>query len=62
MERFVTSTMLALVASTLIAPAVAWAEAGTIEGTVAHARGNANLVVYIVSAPGNFRRPRRTPK
>jgi plastocyanin len=57
MERFVTSTMLALVASTLIAPAVAWAETGTIEGTVAHARGNANLVVYIVSAPGQFPPP-----
>lgn len=45
MERFTISTMLALVASALLAPAVAWAEAGTIEGTVAHARGNANLVL-----------------
>jgi Plastocyanin len=57
MNRLATSTMLAFVATTLFAPANASAESGTIEGTVAHARGTADLVVYIVSAPGQFSPP-----
>jgi plastocyanin len=47
----------ALLAITFLTPAVATAETGTIEGTVAHARGNADLVVFVVSAPGQFSAP-----
>ena len=54
MNRLTNSTKLALVATMLSAPAIATAETGTIEGTVAHARGTTDLVVYIVSAPGQF--------
>ena len=57
MNRFATSAKLALVASTFLAPAIAAAETGTIEGTVAHARGTADLVVFVVSAPGQFSAP-----
>jgi plastocyanin len=57
MDRIATSTMVALVATTIFASSSAFAESGTIEGTVAHARGNADLVVYVVSAPGQFPPP-----
>ncbi len=57
MDRLIASAKLVLASVTLLAPALATAETGTIEGTVAHARGTGDLVVYIVSAPGSYPAP-----
>jgi plastocyanin len=61
MNRLVVSTAIAFAAAVSIQVASRTAftagAGGTIEGTVAHARGTGDLLVYVVSAPGQFPAP-----
>jgi plastocyanin len=59
MNRLAASTAFVLTATLVWLPSttVSGAGGGTIEGTVSHARGTGDLLVYVVSAPGEFPAP-----
>jgi hypothetical protein len=59
MNRLAVSTTFALAAAMAWFPSTtaSGAGGGTIEGTVAHARGTGDLIVYVVSVPGQFPAP-----
>lgn len=57
MNRLAIRTTFALTVMSIMIPGLAWAESGTIEGTVSHARGTADLIVYVATAPGQFPAP-----
>ena len=48
-------------AALLVVPTGTFAAAASLQGTVTHAKESADLVVYVVSAPGTFAAPKTDP-